>query len=306
MGSLGAAGTSWPAGVRPARPEDEPAILAAMLGALDRGEYPGLDRHYVERSAARVSTEPELLAVAEDGGRLAGWIAPVDFELTVDLPFRRRGHATRLLAAGRDIAAGAGMPNLLWVPPREPPQAFGRASGMRYHSSLWQLRLGAGSPVTAPQFADDLRVRPIALGTDDSPFLELVVDTFRDHPTPLLLDLAQVQRAHARPDFDPATILLVTTAAAPDRLVAFCRIRGHIGDDGRPHWEIAHVGVRRELRGRGLGRDLVRWGVTEARRRGADDVVLSVEGENERALGLYESLGFERDLEWRRWAVPSR
>jgi mycothiol synthase len=294
-------------GIRPARPDDAEPILAAMLGALTRGEYPGLDRHYLDGSVARLAADPELGAVAEDDGRLAGWIVPGRFDLTVDLPYRRRGHATRLLAAGRDIARRGGVPDLrLWVPQREASEAFARASGMRYHSSLWQLRLPAGTPLDPPRFATDRRVRPILPAEDDVAFVELVNDTFRDHPTPLVLDLEQMRRVHARPGFDPSTILLVTPAVEPGRLVAFCRIRGHADDEGRPTWEVAQVGVREALRGRGLGRELVRWGVTEARRRGAGDVLLSVESENEGALRLYESLGFGRDLEWRRWAEPSR
>jgi ribosomal protein S18 acetylase RimI-like enzyme len=70
--------------------------------------------------------------------------------------------------------------------------------------------------------------------------------------------------------------------------------------------EVKHVGVRREARGRGLGRELVRWGIAACRERGVVDVYLSVEGANANALGLYESLGFRQDVEWPHWTVPAR
>ena len=298
------AAAGWPAGIRPARPDDAAPILAAMLGALDRGEYEGIDRHYLEECAARIETEPGIAAVAVDEGRVAGWIAPLHFDLTVDLAYRRRGHASRLLVAGRTLATTAALGSLLlWVPRRPGAEAFARAVGLRPHSSLWQLCLPPTTAAAPPAFPDDVRIRPIVPGADDEAFVELVNDTFREHPTPLRLELAQVRRVHARPGFDPVTIQVMTTAADPGRLIGFCRIARH--DDGEHAiGEVKHVGVRREHRGRGLGRELVRWGVDEARRRGAADVLLSVEGENEGALHLYESLGFERDTEWPRWVAP--
>lgn len=297
--------SGWPAGIRPARPDDATPILAAMLVALERGDYEGIDRHYLEESAARIASEPVIAAVAEDAGRLAGWIAPLHFDLTVDPAYRRRGHATRLLAAGRSLARAADLPELLlWVPRRPGAVAFARATGAREHSSLWQLCLAPGVPVEPAVFPGDLRVRPIDPGPDDEPFVALVNETFVDHPTPFRLDLAQLRRTHGRPDFDPGTILLVVEAGDPGRMMGFCRITRYEDDDGRPIGEVKHVGVRREHRGHGLGRALVRWGAAEVRRRGAGDVLLSVEGANDGALRLYESLGFKRGVEWRRWTWP--
>lgn len=301
---MNAVDPSFPSGVRPFRAGDEAAILAAMHAALARGEYEGVDRHWVEQSARAMCDEPGGTAVAEDGGRLAGWIAPREDVLTVDLPFRRRGHGRRLVAAGRLLAARAGLPHLrLWVPRREGPEAFARAVGLRYHSSLWRLVLPAGAPAAEPRFPDDVLVRPIVPGADEPAFVELQHASFDDHPSPLRLDIEEVRRVHARPDFDPSTVLLVSPTGDPGRLVAFCRIKHHLNDEGRRVGEVALVGVLPGHRGRGLGRELVRWGVDEVRRRGAVDVYLSVEGENAGALRLYASLGFRQDTEWPHWVM---
>lgn len=297
---------AYPPGVRPFRAGDEVPILAAMLAAHGRGEFEGVNRHWLEESVRRLAEEPEGCAVAEEDGRVAGWISPHDDELTVDLPYRRRGHGRRLVAAGRVVAARMGLPYLrLWVPRRAGPEAFARSVGLRYRSSLWLMRLPDTMPVDRPAFPADVVVRPLIPGVDEPAFAKLVNAAFLDHPSPLRIEPDRLRRVHARPDFDPTTILLVAPVDDPGRLVAFCRVRRYAEDDGRPVGEVALVGVLPELRGRGLGRELVRWGVTDVRRRGAGDVFLSVEGENEGALRLYESLGFARHVEWPHWVLPA-
>ncbi len=73
-------------------------------------------------------------------------------------------------------------------------------------------------------------------------------------------------------------------------------------DGGRTIGDVAIVGVLQEWRRRGLGRELLRWGVHRVRELGSSEVFLAVEGENERALRLYEETGFVRSEEWPRWA----
>jgi len=297
---------TFPDGVRPFRRGDEAAILEQGLASLERGELDGVGRHWLEESVARIAAEPGLAAVAEEAGRVVGWIVPTHDDLSVDLPFRRRGHGSRLVIAGRMLAGRAGLPHLrLWVPRREGEEAFARAVGMRYHSSLWQLRLPPEVSVDHPRFRDDIAVRPLIPGVDEPALVELVNVAFRDHPSPLTLDLEQVRRVHERPEFDPATILVVSPADEPGRLVAFCRIASYEDDDGRPVGEVKLVGVLPAYRGRGIGRELVRWGVGSVRRRGAGDVFLSVEGENESALRLYSALGFRHHVEWPHWTLPA-
>jgi mycothiol synthase len=297
----------FPAGIRACRPEDADQILVALLAAHERGELEGVNRHFLEESAERLRNEPWLAAVAEEDGRVAGWVAPVHDDLTVDLPFRRRGHGSRLVEAGRILEERAGHEHLrLWVPARPGPEAFARAAGLRYHSSLWKLRLDPGVPVDAPRFPPDVVVRWIEPGADDASFVDLVNTTFLDHPSPLEVDLGTIRRVHGARGFDPSTILLVASADDRDRLLAFCRVAAYPDDEGRRIGEVRLVGVRREVRGRGLGRELVRWGVDACRERGVAEVYLSVESENAGALGLYESIGFRRDVEWPHWVIPVR
>ncbi len=234
------------------------------------------------------------------------WVVPLHDDLTVDLPFRRRGHGRRLVEAGRVLAARAGLPHFrVWVPRAEGAEAFARACGLRYRPSLWLLRRDPSAPAVPPAFGDDLAVRLVEPGVDEPAFVELVNEIFLDHPAPLVLGLDEVRRVHAEAGFDPTTILLVASAADPGRLLAFCRVGRFEDDDGAPAGEVRLLGVRREARGRGLGRELVRWGVDDLRRRGAVRISLSVEGENARALAIYRADGFRTDVEWRRWIAPT-
>ena len=140
-------------------------------------------------------------------------------------------------------------------------------------------------------------------GVDEPAFVELVNEIFVDHPSPLHVELGEVRQTHARPGFDPSTILLVSPAGDRERLVAFCRVGTLVEDDGASAGEVKLVGVRREARGNGLGRELVRWGVDALRQRGVARTFLSVEGENEGALRIYETEGFRREVEWPHWAA---
>jgi len=79
----------------------------------------------------------------------------------------------------------------------------------------------------------------------------------------------------------------------------------HPTDDGPVMaGEIAFLGVRPELQGRGLGRELLRWGVDRLRSLDVPSLFLTVNVTNERALGLYEQHGFRRTREKPRGALP--
>ena len=297
----------YPAGTRPFEPEDAPAVLAIALEAVETGELEGVSRHDLEYANARLAHDPAMCAVAFEDGAIVGYVVPRHDELLVRRAARRRGHGTRLLQPARAIARRQGLPWFrAWVP-TEPMSAgtrFAAAVGAAYHSSQWLMRLAAERPVPGPTFADDLVVRPMEPGADDERFVDMANESFADHPSPIRLSVAELRHAHSRPEFDPRTVLVVAEAAAPERLIGFSRIDRYDDDRGRPVGEIRILGVRPEARGRGIGRELLRWSITELRARGAGDVVLTVEGANDRALGLYERTGFVAEVEWPHWMLP--
>lgn len=293
--------------VRGFRAGDEGPILGAMLAALERGEREGMEPFQLEHAAERLPFDPASCAVAEIDGELAGWVIPADDDLVVVPHFRRQGVGRALVQAGREIVGDAGLDRLrLWVRRDAASEAFATACGLQYASSLWQMRLRgpAMALVPEPVFDADTRLRTLRAGADEGPFVALVNRIFLDHPSPIVLNEAEVQRVHATPGFDPTAVLVVEDAKTAS-MIAFCRVHLFTAGDGTPSGEIRLLGVDRAWRRRGLGRAITEWGVAELRRRGAQSVVLAVEGRNEGALRLYEQLGFRRGTEWRHWTIAA-
>jgi len=88
-----------------------------------------------------------------------------------------------------------------------------------------------------------------------------------------------------------------------DAIVASVRIDGEIVACGYGAMESGHVGffdivVKREKRGRGMGRTLMNGIIREAKRRGASSGYLQAMDNNEIAKNLYASLGFKSDYKY--------
>lgn len=294
------------AALRAARPTDAPGILEAMLAVHARGEYEAVEPYQLEHGVRRIAADPGSCAIAEVGGQLAGWVVPSDDDLTVLAPYRRRGIGRQLVAAGRAIAAAEGREVLrLWVRGRPGPEAFASACGLRYTSSLWQMRLSGAdlAALPAPWFPAGTAARTFSPGQDEAAFVTLVNRIFLDHPSPICLTEEEVRRVPVG-GFDPRSVLVVEDLATRE-MAAFCRFVPYTAADGSAAGEIRLLGVDRPWRGKGLGRAVTSWGVAELRRRGAETVVLAVEGANQGALRLYTDLGFRFGAEWRHWTMPA-
>jgi ribosomal protein S18 acetylase RimI-like enzyme len=86
--------------------------------------------------------------------------------------------------------------------------------------------------------------------------------------------------------YEPARWLLARQEGVPVGVLLLMAAEGG-------EWEVAYVGVVPEARGRGVGRELMLKALVEARAGGARRLVLSVDGRNRPAWGLYRGLGFE-------------
>ncbi len=290
-------------------PGDEAAIRAIMEASLAVDAIPGFAASDIERALVRLVPDPEGTVVALESGRIVGYCTPHQDDLTVDPAARRRGHGRRLVAAALDTVRRRGLEDelQLYVPPHLPGSvAFAEALGFRYRSSLWQFELDAARDVPSPAFPDDVRTRAfdLLIDADLEVWLRFMLATFEGHPTRMTWTLPVIRHIHEAPSFDPNDILIVTAADAPDRPVAFSVIRLDTPEPGTRTGEMMLIGVLPAWRGRGLGRALLRWGVTELRERGAGKVELSVEARNERATNLYRSHGFEPAIEWPHWVLP--
>jgi mycothiol synthase len=279
-----------------------------MLAAFPVDHMPGHAEADIEGNVARLRIDPHGTAVALEDDRVVGYITPLRDDLTVHPDYRRRGHGRRLVAEGRRIVGERGLAHLQLHGPQHlaATRAFIDALGFRYHSSLWRFELSPDVEVPGPSFPPEVAVRALGAEEDPTAFVDLLNDSFLDHATPLSTTVEAVRYFHTLPGFDPSGILLVTPAAAPGELVGFARVEiqpARVG--GRPVGCIRLIGVRREWRGRGLGRELLRWGIAHQRARGAGVVELSVEALNETATRIYRAAGFVPTIEWPHYVLDA-
>jgi mycothiol synthase len=290
--------------VRLFRPSDEEGLRKVLQASLEFDHFPGYTAWDLEQELASILVAPDGVAVAFEDGVLCGLVGPRQDDLTVHPEYRRHGHGRRLLEAGLGLAASHGWEEIrLYVPPTDAAQAFARAVGLSYRSSLWQFHLQPGVAVPEPVWPAGVVARTFGDWLELGVFVALLNAAFAGHASPLEWTLQEIQRAHARPGFDPTAIVLVSPAERPDEPVGFVRTAIGLPEAGAaPVGEIRLVGVLPEWRGRGLGRELLRWGVAWLRSRGAGTIQLNVEAENELALGLYRRTGFEPAVEWPHWS----
>ena len=296
--------------MRTLHPEDIDGVRGVMAASLATDAIPGFLASDIDRALVRIAADPASTVVAIEDGQIVGYCTPRHDDLTVMPDARRHGHGRRLVAAALELARDRGLDELqLYVPLHLPAsRAFAAALGFRYRSSLWQFHLAAGHPVPGPAFPDDVVVRAFdpARDVDFDAWAAFMLAAFDGHPTPMDWTPSVLRAVHAAPDFDPGSILLVADAADPPRLVAFARIEMLDDPEAGTVGEVGLIGVLPAWRRRGLGRELLRWGIATLRTAGAGRIELNVEAENDRATALYRAHGFQPAIEWPHWVLPTR
>ena len=291
--------------VRRYSPDDEAALAAAVERARAASEFRGSsdkEGGFFMR-LLEMAAHPVVLALDAEG-TVAGFVAP-EVKITWVRPeSRRQGLGRRLVDAAVAIERERGRPEVLMG--LDPLDAGGRAflaaTGFAYHSTLWDLALPPATTVAPPSWPAGLRPRAFDWERDKRGWQALFNAAFAGHATPLQLP-DELLDAPPDPNIEDADMILVEDDHGV--LAGFCattpeREHGMVG----PRAEIWTIGVLPARQGQGLGRQLLRWGVGRLRSIGVREVVLSVNGRNARALGLYESEGFVRTTTRERWARP--
>jgi mycothiol synthase len=293
--------------VRGLRSTDLPAVRAIMEASLHSDRIPGLTPSEIERRLVRLRAEADRAVVALDGEHVVGYCAPVVDDLTVHPGYRRRGHGRRMVGAIRDLLAAQDEKDLvLYVPAHlEPSVGFAEALGFRYRSSLWQFELAPDAPVAGPEFPPDVTTRHWRPDEDVDAWVRFVTAAFEGHPTPVHLSPEIVRRVHAEPRFDPGSICILAARQDAETPIGFARVELLQDPGALPTGYVNMIGVLPAWRGRGLGRELLRWSVAYLRAQGTPRIQLAVEAANERATQLYRRHGFEPDIEWPHWALPT-
>ncbi len=254
---------------------------------------------------------PAMTHLASVDGRPAGFIAGYAvrpsgspgwafLRLGVAGWARRRGVGRALLAAAARAARGAGVLGAggeLLLPMEDfsaEGQAFATCFGFRIDRYFYRMRRPAG-PIAPPAWPPGVTVRVFDGSAGAIEDWNAVYEaSFAAHyrPVPSTPDLCR--RIAAAPDFLADGLAL---AYRDGRCVGFCR-NETIGDMG----VIGLLGVAPAARRSGLGRALLRWGVTYFDDPRWSGVGLGVDGENENATALYRSEGFVIDRRRQIWA----
>ncbi|MGI8666747.1 MAG: GNAT family N-acetyltransferase [Jatrophihabitans sp.] len=218
-----------------------------------------------------------------DGDRLLGYAGLYAFGLPtvelagmVDPAARRRGIATALLDAALPICHDRGYRQVLLVTPRASVGGQTLASGrgaVLEHSEHGLVLVG---PPTDGPSDPRISLRPATVADLDE-LARLFAAAFGwAHP-----DLAQRLAAESGDSERTLMIERAGTTVGTVRLTREGTVGGVYGFAVDPAWQ-----------GRGIGRDVLRQVCRQLRAAGADRVGLEVSVDNERALGLYTSIGF--------------
>jgi mycothiol synthase len=216
--------------------------------------------------------------------------------------YRRRGVATALLErAGRELHAirdahGLYELNLSAWQPNPAAEGFAARHGFRHARNFWRMERPLG-PVAKPQWPAGIVMHTFdgserALADFNEAYNRAFADHY--HYVRSTVEEARVvtRQRHFRPDG-------VALAYRGDACVGFCR-NARYGEPG----EVAVIGTVPEARGIGLGRALLRWGIAWLQDDFARPLYLMVDGENESALTLYRSEGFQVALTRLHWSRP--
>lgn len=235
---------------------------------------------------------------------------PDSGEVVVDPAHRGRGHGTTLLRSVREDAGARGV--RVWAHGRTPQAiSVARNNGWNAVRELHKMRMPlrditadeAGGPWEAPELpepelrpdvADRVRLRTFVVGQDEQAWLETNARAFADHPEQGQLTLDDLLQREVEDWFDPNGFFLAATKDG--RVAGFHWTKVHADGagltDGEPVGEVYVVGVDPDWQGTGLGRVLTLRGLRHLRDSGLPWVHLYVDGSNEAAVRLYESLGF--------------
>jgi mycothiol synthase len=237
-----------------------------------------------------------LLPASEPWTMLRGGVLP---------RFQRRGVGSALHdAASAYVRQQERLPGVrfqlvaAWEP-LEPATAWVERLGYGHDRWFWLMRRERHGAPPAPRWPDGVSVRAYDGSDAMSADWNLAYNTsFAEHYRFVPSPLSHIPEITRKPGFRADGVLLAYRAG---RVAGFCRNELFAG-----RGEIGTLGTLPGSRGIGLGRALLRWGVTWLERESPHPVTLLVDGDNEGALGLYRSEGFDIVRRRHLWVQPVR
>jgi ribosomal protein S18 acetylase RimI-like enzyme len=272
--------------LRPAAPADQPDLIALALA--EDAAWSGAPAVSSEEAGEFLDYAGPAVVFERDG-RVAGLAAVRDGGGTI-LVLDPRDDPGPALAAlvpwlgergGREIDAYArDARRIAWL----------EANGFAYRRSAFDLHRGVDVPLAQPVWPSDVAIARYRPGEDDEAVHALVyVDAAWGEVPGHHERSLQAWRSMLKPETGG------WVARRDERPVGWVVSRLFADRRG---W-VEQIAVARPARGLGLGRALLLHSLAELRALGATSFALGVQGDNEKAIGLYRGVGFEVQREFR-------
>lgn len=295
--------------VRTLRMSDAP-LLPALVNACNRAD--GWAFRETIESLDPASADPGLppdkyWQVAEEGGQLVGLAALGRAEGTRMycmlwvLPERRGMGLERQLMAALISGERPFPESCLDVAVRASQQSYGDALGNELGFSIvrtwYVMRIELGADLPPAVLPPGVETRSFVRGQDEVMLTSVVDDCFWDHWGEGEHRLEDIEGGVNLPQFDRELLLF---AQRGGQVLGYCwswleAERARLTGDNCAY--IGDLGVRLAFRRQGVGRALLLAALARIKSRGAVAAELDMDGPNENARLLYESVGFFKHSE---------
>lgn len=205
-------------------------------------------------------------------------------QLLVHPERRREGIGTTLLDR---LTQESNAPLQIWAMGDSPAaQALATKAGLTRARELLIMKRPLSDLPPLPPVPADIELRTFVPGQDDESWLALNAKAFVHHPEQGQMTSQDLADRMAEDWFDPAGFFL---AVREGHLVGFHWTKQHPDHLG----EVYVLGVDPAAAGAGLGKILLARGLAHLAEQHNTDVLLYVEGDHDRAVGLYTKAGFD-------------
>ena len=152
------------------------------------------------------------------------------------------------------------------------------------------LKLHRSLTTQIPATAHNFKITTFNPTLHKEEWLELNNKIFANHPDQGNWTLADLDNRMAEPWFDPEGFFI---AFENKKIIGFCWTKIHhdfVNQD--PTGELYVIGVDPDSHAQGIGKAVAATALNYLRQKGLNQVMLYVDADNDKALSLYESLGF--------------
>lgn len=211
-------------------------------------------------------------------------------EIIVDPNFRNQGIAKLILKRIEELSKPK--PVRLWAHGNVfAAMQFAKKLNYQPIRELIQLKFSLLNVISDYNFANEFKVSTYQGYEDNETVLQINKNSFSELPDQAAWNKQDLQLRLDEHWFDPEGLLIMRKDDAP---VAFCWTKIHTHDEAehQPLGEIYVLAVSPEFQNRGLGKQLMLWGLHHLRTKGLSEAILYVDAKNVKAMKIYQEIGF--------------